>query len=174
MVSKEAISLKSLFETQVIPNLDNIAKWLENGATALAVAKKLKIGYSTLRRWLSRGEAGEAPYDALYAVFLDARAIADEAVEHALFDRACGFSYDEETYEPAHDPETGKQVMVLKKRVKKFMPPDTGAVYFWLTNRMRGMYQYKPEPEVSAQEIGGGVVEIPAVEGIAGDDMRGE
>lgn len=156
--------LKTKYDTQVLPNLDKISKWLEEGATVKAVAKKLKVGYSTLRAWLDRGERGDPDFGDLYQVVAESRRVADENVEHALYDRACGIRYDEETYERAPDPETGEPVMVLKKRVTKFVPPDTTSALFWLTNRMPGRYRYKPEPvqEALADQIGG-VVELPAV-----------
>ena len=155
--------LKPKLETQALDNLDKIAGWLEDGATMKAVAKKLKISYSTLRRWLDKGQAGEVGYAEFYRVFMDSRAVADEAVEHALFDRACGMRYDEDTYERAPDPVTGEPVMVLKKRVTKFLPPDVSSALFWLTNRMPGRYRYKPDAVTSATAVEGGVVVIPEV-----------
>lgn len=60
---------------------------------------------------------------------------ADRLVEQALLKRALGYRYSEETKELKKNPETGKMEMVVTKRVRKEMAPNTTAQFFWLKNR---------------------------------------
>lgn len=61
---------------------------------------------------------------------------ADQLVEEALFQRALGYRYTEETRERVKDPATGQYSMVVTKRVRKQMAPNTSALFFWLKNRL--------------------------------------
>ena len=60
---------------------------------------------------------------------------ADLKVENALFKRACGFEYEEETNEVRLNPDGATGQVVFVKKVKKIIPPDTGAAMAWLKNR---------------------------------------
>ena len=55
-------------------------------------------------------------------------------VENALLKRAKGFEYEETTTEIFEFPDgtTRKHI----KKTKKYYPPDTGAAYIWLKNRL--------------------------------------
>lgn len=50
---------KSKYETHVLPNLERIEKWAKEGATAKDIAAKLKIAYSTLRKYIDLGQDGD-------------------------------------------------------------------------------------------------------------------
>lgn len=154
---------KSKYESHVLPNLDRITAWAKSGATAKDIAKKLKIAYSTFRKYVDEGEQGDERYAALSAAFAQACEIPDDEIETALFNRARGISYDEEVYELVKDEYTGELVERRTKRIRKFIPPDPTSAMFWLTNRRPEKWRYKPEP-TGDDEIGGtGVVELPAV-----------
>jgi hypothetical protein len=75
----------------------------------------------------------------------EGRAVADYKVEAALFKRACGFEYEEESSEVrmSHDGTAGQIISV--KKTKKIVPPDTGAAMAWLKNRMPEKWRDKHE-----------------------------
>ena len=157
--------MKSKYETHVLPYLDRIREWLEGGATLKAVADGLKISYSALRKYLDGGRAGEERYKAFAEAFVESQSVADEKVENALFRRACGYDYEEKTYERKKDPDTGEMVMQLTKKVTKHLPPDPTSAMFWVTNRMQDKYKYRQliNKTDDAEASEGGIVEIPAV-----------
>lgn len=157
--------MKSKYETHVLPYLDRVREWLEGGATLKAVAEGLHIGYTALRKYLDCGRAGEERYAAFAEAFRESQSVADEKVENALFRRACGYDYEEKTYERKKDPETGEMTMQLTKTVQKHLPPDPTSAMFWVTNRMQDKYKYRQLINKNADEEAseGGIVEIPAV-----------
>ena len=53
---------KSKYETHVLPNLDKITAWAEAGATIKEIAAKLKVSYSTLRKYVDLGQDGDERY----------------------------------------------------------------------------------------------------------------
>lgn len=138
---------KSKYESHVLPYLDKITDWVSNGATAKETAGKLKVAYSTFRKYLDEGEKGDERYVALSAAFAQACEVPDDNVEAALYKRACGIDYEEKTFEHILDKETGVRVEVCTKRVTKFIPPDPTSAMFWLTNRRRDKWKYKPEAQ---------------------------
>jgi len=77
---------------------------------------------------------------------------ADEKVVQSLFSRATGIAYDEETKEAGIqirqvDGQEQKYLispdLVTTKIVKKFIPPDTTACIFWLTNRDKENWKHR-------------------------------
>ena len=76
---------------------------------------------------------------------------ADMLVEQALLERALGYRYTEEPRERVKDPATGQYAMVVTKRVRKQMAPNTSALFFWLKNRLPqqwgSLIQTGPPPE---------------------------
>lgn len=149
---------KSKYETHVLPNLDRITRWAESGATAKDIAAKLKIAYSTFRRYVDEGDKGDERYQALSAAFAKACEVPDDEIETALFNRAKGISYDERTYESILNKETGKLEERCTKRVTKYIPPDPTSAMFWLTNRRPDRWKYKPDADSGAEAGESGVV----------------
>lgn len=152
---------KSKYETHVLPNLDRIEKWAKEGATAKDIAKKLKIAYSTLRKYIDLGQDGDGRYTALSDAFARGCAVSDDAIETALFKRACGYQFEEVTTEEKLDRD-GK-VHVLTKKVMRDVPPDPTSAMFWLTNRRPDRWKYKPEAADDNEEEGSGVVLLSPV-----------
>ena len=157
---------KSKYESHVAPFLDKIALWAEKGATQTEIAKKLKMGVSTFKKYLALGEKGEKPYVDLVDCFRRACEIPDDEVEAAMFKRATGITYDEEVYEPRWDEHTEQMVEVCVKRTRKYIPPDPTSAMFWLTNRRADKWRYKPqEGDSGDKDDERGVVMIPEVKG---------
>lgn len=165
---------KSKYETHVLPNLDKIEAWARAGATAKDIAAKLKIAYSTLRKYIDLGQDGDERYAALSEAFARGCEISDDAIETALFDRARGIKYEERTYERVLNKSTGAYEEVCTKRVTKFIPPDPTSAMFWLTNRRPDRWKYKPEPLESDEDESSGVVLLsPVMENPGPPDTEG-
>lgn len=154
---------KSKYETHVLPNLKKISKWAAAGATAKEIAGKLRISYSTLRRYLDQGSEGDEQYAALWDAFTQACGEADDQVEAALYKRACGFEYVETKREQRIDK--AGNVIELVTTTNKMVPPDPTSAMFWLTNRRRDRWKYRPDDAPGGDDSGTetGVVELPAV-----------
>lgn len=152
---------KSKYETHVLPYLERIAAWAEKGATAKEIAGKLNIAYSTFRKYLDEGRQGDERYAALAAAFAQACEVPDDAVEAALFKRACGIEYTEVRKEEVLDRKTGRRE-TLTTKITKYIPPDPTSAMFWLANRRREKWSYKPEG--GGESEGTGVVELAPVD----------
>lgn len=163
---------KSKYETHVLPNLDKITTWAEAGATIKEIAAKLKVSYSTLRKYVDLGQDGDERYMALSEAFTRACEVADDQVEAALFKRACGFEYTETKREQKLD-RLGN-IVELVTTTNKVIPPDPTSAMFWLTNRQPGKWSYKPQEEPEEDEDGSGVVVLaPVMENPGPPDQDG-
>ena len=117
---------KPRYATHGKPNLAEIAKLAEKGATDSQVAQLCGISLTTLYEWKKR-----------YPEFTDAIARAknkaDDLVESALHRSAVGFEYDEVSETSVADNANKKAI----RRVvtKKFVPPNPQAAMSWLRNR---------------------------------------
>lgn len=162
---------KSKYETHVLPNLEKIADWATQGATAKEIAAKLQIAYSTFRKYLDEGEKGDERYAALSAAFVRACEEPDDQVEAALFKSCIGYNariakhYKLKTVE--YDPETGKRIREEEKLVEAFdevhVAANTAAQMFWLANRRPDRWKYKPEAADGDEDEGCGVVLLSPV-----------
>lgn len=152
---------KSKYETHVLPYLEKITDWAKAGATAKEIASKLKIAYSTFRKYLDEGQDGDERYAALSAAFAQACAVADDEVETALYKRACGYRYEEITVEEKLDRDG--RVHTLTKKVTRDVPADPTSAMFWLTNRRPDRWKYKPEPARDDEDESSGVVMLAPV-----------
>lgn len=153
---------KSKYETHVLPCLEQITAWARAGATAKEIAGKLRIAYSTFRKYLDEGGKGDERYAALSAAFAQACEIPDDQVEAALYKRACGIEYEEVKLEETINRKTGEKV-ILETRTIKFIPPDPTSAMFWLTNRRPDRWRYKPEGGDGKSDENSGVVLLPPV-----------
>lgn len=153
----------SKYETHVLPYLDKIEKWVTEGATAKEVAKKLGVSYSSFRQYLDDGRKGVERYSALSVAFTRAQEIPDDNVEAALYKRACGFEYDETTWEQKLTRDG--VVVEVKKVVRKTVPPDPTSAMFWLTNRRPLVWKYKQTERPEEDDNETGVVLLPEIGG---------
>lgn len=109
-------------------NLILLEGWCRDGLSDEQIAHNMGIAYSTLREWTRK-------YPSLKAVLKRKKDVVDKEVENSLHKRAMGYDYEEVTEELRFDRELGDYKMVVTKRIKKHMPPDTAAMIFWLKNR---------------------------------------
>jgi hypothetical protein len=106
--------------------------WARDGLTDEQIAKNMGVALSTYYKWqLDHAEIAEA--------LKKGKAPVDIEVEDALLKRAKGYDYEEVITEVYGD---GKKHV---KKIKKHMPPDVGAIVFWLKNRKKGLWRDRPE-----------------------------
>lgn len=139
------VNIVSVYETVIAPNLDNIAKWTEEGLSKQKISEKLGIGYSTFKRYASSDKA-------LKATIKKSACIRDEAVENALYNRAIGgyvtVTRPVKVKKIEYDPQTNKKLKewedIVMVEEQQYIPPDTGANIFWCVNHMGDRYKNNP------------------------------
>ena len=147
---------KSKYESHVLPKLDLVEGWARDGLSDEQIAHNLGIAYSTLKSYKS-------DYEALSAALARGKEVVDLEVENALLKRAKGYKYTEVTTEERLT--RGGEIITLTKRVVRDVPPDPTSMMFWLANRRRDRWAYKPQPEAGTDEgEESGVVLLPEVD----------
>lgn len=121
------------------PGLKLIAGWRRNGTPITKIATDY-VGVSKTA-WF--GWYRES--DDLRKACAVGKEVADLTVEEALYRRAVGYDYWEETWELVEGE------LVMTKKFKKHLPPDTKAILHWLFNRLPGMWRAVQEPLESTQ-----------------------
>lgn len=111
-----------------------IAGWRRNGVSLTDIAEK-NIGISKTGWWGWYRESEE-----LRKACANAKDVCDLAVEDALYKKACGYDYWEESWELLEGE------MRLTRKFKKHMPPDTKAILAWLYNRLPSHWRAIQEP----------------------------
>lgn len=105
-----------------------------DGLTEEQIAENLGVSSRTLNRW-------KKSYPEFDQALARGKQIPDRHVENALFRAATGYEYEEEHVTPA-----GKVV-----KVKRYYPPNTTAMIFWLKNRKPSQWRDKQELEMEAK-----------------------
>lgn len=131
------------YDTIVLPRLDEIEGMSREGVPEEQIAKALGIAYSTFCEYKKRPELSEA--------LKKSREAADYAVENALFKRCVGHKvtitkqFKLKTVE--YDRETGRKIaekeVLQEAEEEQYIPPDTAAQIFWLTNRRSDRWKNK-------------------------------
>lgn len=163
---------RSKYETHVEPYLDKIEEWVRKGASQDEIAKKLQITKSTLALYLKKGREGKEPYSVLSDCFAQACEEPDDNVEAALYKSAIGYNvtvmkaFKVKVVEV--DPVSGKKIREYEKIVQSpdevHVPASTDAQKFWLANRRKSVWSYKPEgPGKEDGEEDRGVIMMPTV-----------
>lgn len=111
-----------------------IQGWRRNGVPLTEIATK-NIGISKTAWWGWYKESEE-----LRKVCADAKDIADYTVEDALYRRAVGYDYWEEVWELIEGE------VIMTKKMKRHMPPDTKAIMQWLWSRLPNRWRAQQEP----------------------------
>ena len=137
---------KGKFQKWLEPaNLARITNWAANGLTLEEIAKSMGISRSTFMAWLVK-------FSDIKDAVEKGRCMCAQCIENALFARATGACYAEETIEEYRGelrdgkPSNG---IVVKRTVKKQLPPDVGAQIFYLKNRMSDRYADIRKTEVT-------------------------
>ena len=102
------------------------------GADDANLADFFEVSRSTINLWKVQ-----------FSEFSDAvkvgKAPADERVKQSLYNRALGYSHEEDDIRVI-----GGEIVVTP--TVKHYPPDTAAMIFWLKNRMPDEFRANPEP----------------------------
>lgn len=126
-----------------------ISAWARDGLTNEQIAHNMGITKKTLYEWINK-------YSDLRNALKTSKEIADIAVENALYKRAVGYTYIEQTKElqTVIDPDTGEktQKLVVTKEVTKEVMPDTTAQIYWLSNRQNAKWRRNPDTDVDNKE----------------------
>lgn len=122
-----------------------IEGWKRDGLSDEQVAKNMGVSRSTLNDWIKR-------FPDISDAIKRNREIVIREVENALVKRARGFSYTEETKERKYNNRTGEFELVVTKSVQKTVPPDVGAIAFYLKNVAPDKWRDKQNIELSSQQ----------------------
>lgn len=125
--------------------------WARDGLTDDQIAGKIGIRRQTLYDWKAR-------YPDISDTLKKGKEVVDREVENALFRRAIGFDFVEETRERRFNKRTGEYEMVVIKSVRKHTPPDTVAAIFWLKNRKPDVWREKNQDALTSNDDGVEVV----------------
>lgn len=107
------------------------------GATDDDLADFFGVSDRTITRWA-------IVYEDFCRSIKIGKAASDDRVERSLFRRATGYTYDAvKIFMPG-----GAQEPVYAP-YREHVPPDTGAMIFWLKNRRRGEWRDKPDEQGS-------------------------
>lgn len=128
--------------------------WARDGLTDAQIAHNIDITPQTLCEWKRR-------FASFASAIKKGRMPVDVQVENALIKRALGYECEEVTEEIEETPtgkydEQGKPIVRKKKHIKRskrYIPPDTAAMIFWLKNRKPAQWRDKPEPPVSSEAL---------------------
>jgi transcriptional regulator with XRE-family HTH domain len=123
--------------------LAKITQWAKNGLTVEQIAHNMGVANSTLWKWLNE-------HSEISDAIKDGKDSAIEQVENALFKKATGFQWTEETTEIYQRGETVKEKHIRK--VTKYAAPDTAAMVFFLKNRQPDKWSDKPETQQTNDE----------------------
>lgn len=102
--------------------------WARDGLTDEQIAQNVGIAVCTLYDW-------EARFPEISEALKKGKEVVDYEVENALYKRAVGYTYEEETKEMSRDPRTGEITRQTVRVTKKHVPPDVLAMIYWLKNR---------------------------------------
>jgi len=143
---------KNKYDTHVFPRLEEIGHWCREGLTEEEICKRLGVSVSSFNEYKNK-------YPELSESLKVNKEIADYRVEDALYMRALGYEYEEETYEEfeierpyiKEDGTIVRTELRLTKKLKKKQQPDTTAIIFWLKNRRPEKWRDKQDIEHSGE-----------------------
>lgn len=155
---------KCKYESHVLPKLALVEAWARDGLTEEQIAHNLGIAVSTMNVYKGR-------FSEFSAALARGKEVVDVEVENDLLKKCHGYNAKvKKTFKVRrveYDPDTGKKILEEERletaEDEVHIPADTTAIMFWLANRMRGKWSYKPEPEAEEDE-NTGVIEMAAAE----------
>ena len=123
------------YDRLIKPKLEQVEEWSSRGMTQKDMAKALGVGYTSFRNY-------KEEYPELQEAIDRGQISAVQEVEGALFKRAIGYEYEEETEELKNID--GKKT-AFKRKVKKHQAGDTLAMMYYLNNRAPDKWKARRE-----------------------------
>ncbi len=118
---------KGKYEQWLTPErLKLLEKWAKQGLTDREIAGKIGINVKTLYDWKNK-------YSNFSNALKKGKDYYDDEVEDALYKSTQGYYVEEEVTEISQYGDGKKQIK--KKTVKRYIPPSTTAIIYWLQNR---------------------------------------
>lgn len=131
---------KNVYETTIKPRFDDIAKWLQSGATEKQIASNLGVAESTWFKYkAAEQEFSEFLKNGRQKLVIELRG--------ALVNRAMGFHYYEETEVKELDKEINALVTTKKERRKRYAAPDVAALNLCLKNYDKDNWSNDPRAD---------------------------
>lgn len=126
------------------------------GATDQEVAEAFGVSRRTITRW-------KEDHPSFAESYQKGKDIADAKVEHALYERAVGYSVTDTEKTVEIDPSTGETKPVRVRESTKHYPPDTMAAMYWLNNRSKGKWSQRQQLALENEsETSDVVIYLPA------------
>ena len=155
---------KSKYEANVEPRLTEVEGWARNGVSDEDIAHNLGVAYSTFRKYKEANPA-------LSAALARGKEVVDIEVEGALLKRCMGYNARVVKHYKVKNidyDDNGKKISEHEELKEVYdevhIPADTTAQMFWLANRKKKDWKYKPEEDNhGADKDQTGVVLLPEI-----------
>ena len=135
------------------PIENGYSKWIEGKETIIASACRNGATVDDLCRIIGCGKSVfhqmKKEFSEFSGLLKKNREVADLEVENALYKRAIGYEYTEESTSEVVVKD-GNGATTYVRKTKKQMPPDTTAQIFWLKNRQPKKWRDKQIQEIEA------------------------
>ena len=131
--------------------------WGRKGLTRDEIAENMGISRSTLSAWIKKcPDISDA--------IKNARAYACARVENALFKKAVGYEYTQQrpvkvkktAFENGRKVKEEEEIVMVDETV--VVPPDLGAIIFYLTNRLPADWQNNRQFDPNDEKSDGGAI----------------
>ena len=116
--------------------------WARDGLTMGDIAQNIGIARQRLYKWMEQ-------YPDIKKAIKKGQKPVDIKVENALLKRALGYEYEETITEITT---VGDKQQKHVRKFKKHMPPDVGAICFWLKNRKKDNWKDRPVSEGTKED----------------------
>ncbi|MGE4289961.1 MAG: hypothetical protein AB7E36_14855 [Salinivirgaceae bacterium] len=133
---------KTLYDPETFPQLAE--GFAREGLTDIQIAKNLGISKTRFYEY-------QKEYPEFRNSIKRGKAPVDFEVENALLKRAKGFEY-EETHTTVFKNKKGEEIKEIKV-ITKMVVPDTGAIAFWLKNRMPLKWRERSDLKIDYEKL---------------------
>ncbi len=131
-----------------------LRRWARQDLTDKKIADKMGVAAGTLYRW--KNEHRE-----ICEALKRTREICISEMEESLEKSGHGYYVVEEEWANKWNPHEKKFELLLVKKTRKWIKPDTTAQIFYLKNRDRTNWRDKQEIQLDADEKETGVIALP-------------
>ena len=140
----------------LIDSQEKILELARAGYTNQQICQYLGVGLTLFKKYFNENQS-------LKTALKNAKSIADINVENALYKRAIGYEYTEETIEYASGKSPEQSKIKTVKHIKKHIAGDVTAMIFWLKNRRPDIWRDRHDIEQKG-EITDKIIFVPAEE----------